>query len=394
MKKHRSIYIGIIGVLFVLLCVSFACGKAKVAQVDFPAAPTLSTVSQQPIVTPGISITLTADTPVPDSTDTPAFTPVPTESVSGDTNPSPVPEGEEVEKYVAGDGVVTVGWISDTQHYANTFPEIYPTITSFLYDHREELNLAYVVHTGDLVHQNGSKSNWSIAADAMALLHDIPYGVLAGNHDMNQKEASIEHYSEYFGEKFFKDRPWYGESFENNRCHYDLITIGNTDYIFVYLSFKPNDKAMQFVKDSFDKYPDRIGILCVHEFMTSQGEISKDGKKIREKIVSKCPNCYMVLCGHRYGLYCLTDAFDDNNDGVSDRTVYEMMMNYQSAGKEGGSGYFRLMQFNDELGTIRILTYSAYLNDYNWLDDPSHNEVNYMMDSSSEEFTLQMPWRA
>lgn len=131
----------------------------------------------------------------------------------------------------------------------------------------------------------------------------------------------------------------------------------------------------------------------MHDFITTDGTLSADGKILKERILKQCTNCYMVLCGHRYGLYCLQDDFDDNHDGKTDRTVYEMMMNYQAAGKEGGSGYFRIMQFDDNASEIRIFSYSDYLQDYNWLDDPSHNEPRYMMDVSSEDFSLPMPWR-
>ena len=44
-------------------------------------------------------------------------------------------------------------------------------------------------------------------------------------------------------------------------------------------------------------------------------------------------------------------------------------------------------------GGIRTITYSAYLNDFNWLDDPAHREKRYEMDENSETFTLPMPWK-
>lgn len=304
--------------------------------------------------------------------------------------PTAEPSEEPIVVYREPD---TIAWISDTQHYANTFPEIYPTITEYLSKHRNEINLAYVVHTGDLVHNNSDSVNWERACDAMDLLGDISFGVLAGNHDMAKDGGGYSNYCKYFGTDRFSTMACYGDSFEDNRGHFDLLTLGNTDYIFVYMSHDPDKKALQFIKESFLKYPDRVGVLCVHDFITTEGTLSETGKRIRENVIADCPNCYLVLCGHRYGLYCLEDSFDDDSDGISERTVYEMMQNYQAAGKEGGSGYFRLVRFNDEKGLIYTKTYSAYLDDYNWLDDPSHNEERYMMDESSEEFILAMPWR-
>ena len=68
------------------------------------------------------------------------------------------------------------------------------------------------------------------------------------------------------------------------------------------------------------------------------------------------------------------------------------MMNYQAAGKEGGGGYLRLMQFDEQDHEIRCVNYSPYLDDYDWLDDPAHKEKRYEMDETSESCTLKMPW--
>lgn len=398
-KRKRRAFIYISAVISVLMAVCVTAvflfqnqtGEAITTEKEESSPPQRTEESYAAISTSCVPLikhnNVFVNTPVPNITEPPQAVPTPTEAPT----PTPRIRKEDSPKYFAPEGVYTVGWISDTQHYANTFPEIYPTITSFFHDHAEELNLAYVVHTGDLVHQVGSKENWTRAVQAMSILGDIPYGVLAGNHDVKKKGDFFGPYCEYFGEQVFAQRPWYGGSFENNRGHFDLITIGNTDYIFVYMSFQPDEAALRFIKESFDRYPDRIGILCLHDFIKTDGSISADGKIIREKILSLCPNCYLVLCGHRYGFYCLEDSFRDSSE--KERIVYEMMMNYQAAGKEGGSGYFRLMQFDEIAGTIKVLSYSAYLDDYNWLDDPGNREPRYSMDATSEEFELKMPWR-
>ncbi len=327
----------------------------------------------------------------------PAATQTPTAEPTVDPTVEPTTEVLVKERYAAAEGVETVAWLTDTQHYANYLtnklsPDIYPAMTGFLRDKAEEMHLVYVVHTGDLVHVNNSEENWKAARRAMDLLDGIPTGVLAGNHDMEPTKGGYTNYWNYFGEKQYSQQACYGESFENNRGHYDLVTVCGRDYIFVYMSYAPDEKAMEFMIKSFQKHPERVGILCLHDFITTEGTLSSAGKQIREQVLKKCPNIYMVLCGHRYGLYTLEDAFDDDKDGVKERTVYEIMMNYQAAGKEGGGGYLRLMQFDEEKHEIRCVNYSPYLDDYDWLDDPSHKEKRYEMDEKSESFTLKMPW--
>ena len=328
---------------------------------------------------------------------TEAATPEPTTEPTVEPTAEPTDTPEPRARYAVEKGIETVAWMSDTQHYANCHnnqlsSEIYPAMTGFLRDKAEDMHLVYVVHTGDLVHVNNDPENWKAARAAMDLLGDIPTGVLAGNHDMDPKKGGYKYYGQYFGEKQYDRQACYGESFENNRGHYDLVTICARDYIFVYMSHSPDKKAIQFMVKSFQKHPDRVGILCLHDFITTEGTLSEAGQKLWTEVVAKCPNVYMVLCGHRYGLYTLEDSFDDDGDGVQERTVYEIMMNYQAAGKEGGGGYLRLMQFDEETHEIRCVNYSPYLNDYDWLDDPSHKEDRYEMDEKSESFTLKMPW--
>ena len=393
MKKIAFICIAL------LLILSGCKGSAQVPVAT--AAPTQDTSVEieVPVVTPSVAPQETAwpypsdeDTFVPEVTEPP--TPEPTLAPTFTLEPTDTPQPEE--RYVAPEGVETVAWMSDTQHYANyaakDLPDIYPVMTGFLRDQAEKMHLVYIVHTGDLVHVNNSEENWRVAREAMDLIEGIPTGVLAGNHDMDPSKGGYKNYWKYFGEKKYNQQACYGESFENNRGHYDLVNVSGRNYIFVYMSHAPDKKAIQFIVNSFQKYPDRVGILCVHDFITTEGTLSQAGEQLREQVVAKCPNVYMVLCGHRYGLYTLEDAFDDDGDGVKERTVYEIMMNYQAAGKEGGGGYLRLMQFDEENHEIRCVNYSPYLDDYDWLDDPSHKEKRYEMDEKSESFTLKMPW--
>jgi len=337
----------------------------------------------------------TQDTPWPYPSNENLFVPEATEPTTPE--PTAVPtETPATERYAVAEGIETVAWLSDTQHYANYqtngIPDIYPVMTRFLRDKAETMKLVYVVHTGDLVHVNNNEENWKVARAAQDLLNEIPNGVLAGNHDMDPAKGGYANYWKYFGENQYNHQACYGESFENNRGHYDLVTVCGRNYIFVYMSHAPDKKAVQFMVQSFQKHPDRIGILCLHDFITTEGTLSEAGEQLREQVVAKCPNVYMVLCGHRYGLYTLEDAFDDDGDGVKERTVYEIMMNYQAAGKEGGGGYLRLMQFDEENHEIRCVNYSPYLDDYDWLDDPTHKEKRYEMDEKSESFTIRMPW--
>lgn len=335
---------------------------------DASSIPQLTELPKTPVPTPE-----TTETPMP--TAEPTSTPEPT--------PTPI-------TYVAPEGVYTIAWISDPQHYSAKFPELYDSMTLFLRDKRDELNLQYVIHTGDLVNDSADKKQWEVAQKAQSYIDDIPNGVLAGNHDCLKSDYTL--YCKYFGKAKYNKNPWYGDAYKDNIGHYDLLTIGNTDYLFVYMSYGLDDKCIKWINSVFEKYPDRVGFLMLHEYFTNDYERAPIGEKIYKKVVLKNPNLYYVLCGHRYGAYHQADVIDDNQDGVPDRTVHQMMFNYQAAGKVGGEGYLRLLQIDEKQRLMHVMTYSPNLDDFNRFNDPENREKHYEIDETSEDFILELPW--
>ncbi len=390
----------IISLLLILLLFGcFGCQKTEAPAADVPASAAPGT--EQPTEAPQtaeiesdtITLLTAPATEPPIATQKPEETPAPTPEPTAEPTDEPTPEPTpEPMRYAAPDGVVTVAWISDPQHYSEKFPESYYAMTSFLRDHADEMHLAYIVNTGDFVNHRESDEEWAVADAAQAMIDDIPNGVLAGNHDVTDPPGYTA-FCRYFGEKRYKDKPWYGGSYRDNRGHYDLITIGETEYLFVYMGYEPDKAAFDWVKDVFLQYPERIGVLCLHDYFTKQLTLSEAGQKWYDRVVKKCPNLYMVMCGHKYGSYCIPESFDDDGDGKDDRTVYQMLFNYQASLHDGGGGYLRLIRINDEAGTMEHLTYSPLLGDYNRFDDPACREDYYPFDERNEEFTLPLPWR-
>lgn len=257
-------------------------------------------------------------------------------------------------------------------------------------DHREELNLRYVVHTGDLVQHEQYSEEWKRAEEAMALLEDIPFGVLAGNHDIGGALIGFSRYAQRFGAARFENNPWYADSFQDNRGHADIITIGGRDYVFVYMSYKPDAEAIAYMKETFARYGDRTGILCLHDYLNTDGTYTTYGGKIAEEVVKACPNVYMVLCGHKHGSAMRTVYADDDGDGRDDRAIVEMLMNYQSDGNRGGDGFLRLLQFDERSGVIRTLTYSPFLAGKNETD--GNGRETYRANQPGEQAVIPMPW--
>ena len=257
----------------------------------------------------------------------------------------------------------TFAWLSDTQYYSASYPEIYSKMTKYIADKAKEQNVAYAIHTGDLVDNMDSASQWKNADQSMKLLEKakIPYGVLAGNHDVGHTAYNYSEFSNYFGENRFKNNSVFGETPNNNRDHYDLVSVGGKDFIIVYLGWGLKDSSIDWANDVLKKNSGRMAILCTHGYINGRGTYVEQGKDINEKIVVPNKNVFMVLSGH-YGGAAVNVKRSDNH------VYYEMMANYQF-NAEGGAGYFRMLHFDAKNNLVYVDTYSPYKNDYNFYED-------------------------
>lgn len=285
--------------------------------------------------------------------------------------------------------IFTMAWMSDTQYYSQSYPYIYEKQVEWLAENKDELNLKYVFHTGDIVDKVEQEYQWIEADKNMKILEDadIPYGVLAGNHDVGHKDGDYEMYSKYFGEDRFKDKDYYGESYKDNKGHYDLVSAGGNDFIMVYMGWDIGEEEIAWMNQVLQENEDRIAILNFHEYLLVSGNRSPIGDKIFEEVVKPNENVQAVLCGHYHDAQTLIDGIDDDGDGTTDRNVYQMLADYQG-GPEGGQGYMRILTFDTTTNTIDVQTYSPYLDDYNYYDPeqyPGKDEFDLEMDLEPKE---------
>lgn len=278
-----------------------------------------------------------------------------------------------VRNPAASDYDFSIMWISDTQYMAQDYPKILASMGKWIADNAAAKKTQYIIHTGDLVEKGGDEAHWkNVNTQLMKYIEDtkIPFSVLPGNHDMPL-------YSKYWGEEKFKDKSYYGGSYLNNFGHYDLLTLGGVDFVFVSMGYNDSgytQGAVDWMNEVFAKYPDRVGVIQTHFYLIplnpkvkneSDGVVAKSapGTDLFEKVVKKNPNVQLVLCGHRDGAGMLVDKVDDNGDGTPDRDVIALLMDYQED-ENGGNGYFRTMYFNVKQGTVTVNTYSPYTKEY------------------------------
>ncbi len=273
---------------------------------------------------------------------------------------------------MSGDNIHTIAFVSDTQKFSEkTFNAVYE---SFLND-KDTYNIEYVIHTGDVIQESDDlDADWQIAKNAMSKLDGvIPYAVIAGNHDQETNtDTPFGLYSSYFGDSSYEGCDYFAGSYSDCRALAQLITIGSTDFIFVYISDGPDKGCIDFANEMFEKYSDRVGVLCTHRYFEDDMDFDDMGEYLLKKVVKPNENVKLVLCGHASNAGYVETKISD------DRTVIQIMADYQDAYNDGSLMY---LQIDEDNGTLTGISYSPVTKSYEGYKD-----------IDTDQFQVKLPW--
>jgi hypothetical protein len=256
----------------------------------------------------------------------------------------------------------TIIVLPDTQNYASWYPDTFSTQTQWIVDNRENLNIVYVAHVGDIVNIAGSEIEWKSASASMSLLEDpiatgmedgIPYGVVPGNHD--KPTTAPGYYNTYFGISRFSGRSYYGDTFDSdNDDNYTLFSAGGMNFIVINLNYgRPDTAILNWAESLLKTYSERRAIVVSHYLLDIDGNFSIQGQKTYDALKNNS-NLFLMLCGHRHG-----EALREEEHNGS--TVNILLANYQTL-PNGGDGWLRILEFSPAKDEITIKTYSPLLN--------------------------------
>lgn len=286
----------------------------------------------------------------------------------------------------------TVVWITDTQYYSkfDDLHSVYELLLNYSVDLYNNNKAGYLIHTGDIVDTPGTgtdaQNEWKFADKVHEILDKsgMPNGIIAGNHDTGNFPPDLTMFNKYFPASRFEGNLWYGGSLDNNTCHYDLITISDTDYLFLYLSngVEAEARTIAWANAVCQAYPDRTVIICVHPYLNYLGQYVENDEnpslyndsraaEIMEYIIKPNSNVAAVFCGHDHGAQHL------QKDLGNGRYIWEILSDYQFAEFKkdpnhtingyqcNGEGYLRLITFGKN-GAMEQTTYSPLHDDYNY----------------------------
>ncbi|MDR1060373.1 MAG: metallophosphoesterase [Clostridiales bacterium] len=264
-----------------------------------------------------------------------------------------------------------MAWFSDTQYYSEQYHKHFENIVDWIVASKDELNIQYVPHTGDIVDEWDEEDQFATASGYLQRLDAaaVPYGVIAGNHDVAHGAEKYDLYWKYFGAGRYQGNSYYGGSYRNNLGHYDLVTVDGVEMIFVYMSWDIYYPETEWINGVLAQYPDRKAIIAVHCGINASAAQSYQSKLLLDEVCARNKNVLAMISGHYHGSALNFAGFDDDGDGAADRVVYQICTDYQSAA-EGGTGYIKMLYFDLANGKIYVNSYSPSLDDYNYYDTP------------------------
>ncbi len=274
--------------------------------------------------------------------------------------------------------------LPDTQYYTKKQPAG-PQNTLFkqlawVLDHRAAHDIRFVIHLGDITHNN-TLDQWQVADAAFDLLDaaDMPYSVIPGNHDYLKAGAPFSRGDTHlndpglFPPARFADRPWYGGSYgAGNENNYALFEAGPYRFLLINLEYGPRKGPLCWAEELIAAHPDRRVIIASHCVQTHGGGHADcpspsylvpggSGQTIWDELARRHSNVFLVLSGH------VNDSEHRVRTGLAGNAVHEILTDYQMEGSLGtcqsgvytGNGWMRELVFTPRENRVVVRTFSV-----------------------------------
>ncbi len=260
----------------------------------------------------------------------------------------------------------TLVTLPDTQHYSESYPDVFMSQTQWIIANIQELNIAYVAHLGDIVQYADVIDQWENANDAISVLDTLPtlpYGLAVGNHDQDPCCSGAPDGTDNFNMYFPYARyagvvDWYGGHYGNdNDNHYCFFSAGGMEFIVLHFEFdtSANPDVLAWADQLLTQHSDKRAIIAMHYLcrtgnpapFSSQGAATYQALKHHS-------NLFMMHGGHISGEGIRTDTYDGS-------TIYSILSDYQNR-PSGGDGWLRYYEFQPANNQIVARTYSTTLN--------------------------------
>ena len=294
-----------------------------------------------------------------------------------------------------GDGEpFTIIVLPDTQFYVQSYPDTFDKEVRWVRAQKEALNIAFVLHVGDIVETPTLQAEWALAGGFLGMFDGfVPYALAAGNHDIIQNRQAPLMNATFPLARF---NPYLKGTFEPSKIQnaYYLFPASGREWLVVTLEFGPRDE-LAWADSIFKMYADHPAILLTHAYMyigeqryditqtnwlqywsvytyMLPGSIN-DGQQMWQKLVSQNDNVLFVFSGH--ATYPGGAVGRISTRRPSGAWVHEMLSNYQGCPvdfmcvdptthipEQGGKGFLRKVRVEPASKRVLVETFSPLLN--------------------------------
>lgn len=282
----------------------------------------------------------------------------------------------------------TIIALPDTQYYSEnvggTRAAIYNAQTDWIVSQKDYLNIAFVMHLGDVTNFGDTPSTrdaeWANASNAMYRLENpatthlaegIPYSMNVGNHDQypngDDDTGTTIYFNTFFGVNpstlvnHFAGKSYYGGTSEPTLAdnNYTLFSASGLDFIVISMEYSatPDQVDLDWADSLLKAYPNRRAIMVSHHTVNTgnPASFSSMGSAMYNALKDN-PNLIMMHGGHIHGEGRRSDTFQG-------RTVHSILADFQGR-TNGGDGWLRILTFKPSQDLVQVQTYSPTLNQY------------------------------
>ena len=322
----------------------------------------------------------------------------------------------------------TIAVIGDQQRPVDNI-SIYTSFTAqtdWIAANAQANKIRFVTQVGDIVEHGNDLAEFTRAEAAMATLDSatnadggtgIPWNVAYGNHEQDSSQPGTDpasawahHYRTYFGSASgthrYAAQPEYGGVSSNDLNTWHIIRSsaagGARQYLMLNLEYDvpghavgstpdpsevPAFDAIAWAQGIIDNHPGMPTIITTHVFEGTAhgppgnpytgGPGRNSQLEIFDKLVKDNSQVFMVLSGHTSQD---THQVKTNTAGLK---VLQMVTDYNKVRPNGGDGFFRLVELDEDAGEIRVKTYTPGV---------PQNPTPRFDTSANGQFTIALNW--
>ena len=220
-------------------------------------------------------------------------------------------------------GTFTIAVLPDTQNEVFGGDQRFANRTQWLVDNRNVLNLAFVLHTGDMMNwDTPDHSQYAVARSAMGKLDaaGIPWIPAIGNHDTaavcpggsacpNQSAHDNLRRTGTFNQYFPLSRfSWVDGTFEGGKIDntWSTFAAGSQDWLVLNLELWPRPAVISWARDVIASRPSHNVIIVTHSYLNGGGGIEQGNggygdtspQYMYDNLVAPYSNVKFVFSGH------------------------------------------------------------------------------------------------